>query len=207
MFIAKSGIHFTDPREFFRAIVGDVNLCVMPIGGTGVNSQAAGFFTEVGLRGVADNTNWTAATYKTILSVTGKGYVFNCFGPTGLAGTPTTTFEITVDGGAALTVAVVATTTAQRAVLGAMDPDVNLSSLFTTAKIPQKGPDGYDAGKTTQKFSTASPGLWPLNTLRLFGTPALIFQSSLLIRMQTSENNSTTTNQERQSGVQYVVMA
>ncbi len=208
-FRQAGGIHFSDPREFFRAlsVTGGV-LSVMDASGTTTGDQAAGFFTEMGRRGVADNTNWTADTYKTLLSISsGMGYVSHLIGPIGLAGTPTTTFEITVDG-TLYTVAVTATGITQRAVLGPI-PQSSAGVFFTTAKSSAYGANAIDAGKTTQTFAgtVLNPEILPWSTLRMLGTPCLVFRNSLLIRAKSSESNSTTTNNERQSAIQYMVMA
>lgn len=203
---ARSGSNFDDPNEFYRSLAVSANLHNMNFGGTTAAASAAGFFTNQAIRGLADDTNWTANTYKQLLSISsGKGLVSNLIGPTGLAGTPTTTFEITVDG--VLTeVPVMATTTGDRAILGAISPDGSGGTAFTAVKQMDEDADSIDAGKTTQRHLNALVGIWPWRTIRTFGTPCLIFRQSLLIRAKSSENNSTTTNQERQSAVQYMVM-
>src|SRR6185503_12810915 len=107
----SSGVHFSDPRQFHRQMVAaSVIACAEAASSTTDAANTAQFFTNFALNGVADNTNWTATTYKTLLSVTGAGFVNAIIGPTGLAGTPTTTFRITVDG-VVYTVALTATTT------------------------------------------------------------------------------------------------
>lgn len=207
--IARTGVNFADPREMNRVIGPASGLSVHDGANTGTVSTVAGFHTEIGNRGVADNTNWTATTYKTILSISsGAGYVAGMYGPTGLAGTPTTIFEITVDG-VLYTVTLVATTTAQRAYIGAHMPDLNSNAgaTFTSAGVPSDGADSMDASKTTSRITTSFVQLPTWQIMGLLGTPCLVFRNSLLIRMQTSENNSTTTNNERQSGVIYKVQA
>lgn len=199
--IARAGVNFTDPREFMRSLAAASALTIFDSTTTGQTGDSQPFFTQLATQGVADDTNWTAATYKTILSVSsGIGVVFNLIGPTGLAGTPTTTFEVTVDG--TLTeVAVVATTTGQRAVLGPTQSNV----AFTTASAWLQGATSIDAAKDTQLLVT--PNIAPPRALRTFGSPALIFRTSLLIRMKSSENNSTTAAVQRQSGVSYMSMS
>lgn len=204
-FRSGSGIHFTDPREFYRAQTEYQSLCNITDAGTAAACSSTGFYTEQARRGVSDNTNWTADIYKTLLSVTGMGLVSNLLGPASLAGTPTTTFRITVDG-TVYTVPIVLTTTAVRAVLGAVSPDGNAGTAFTTAKVMDRGGVSITADKTTQYIGN-NGGFMPWSTLRLLGTPCLIFRQSILIEAKSSESNSTTTNQDRQSCVQYMVMA
>lgn len=200
------GSNFSDPRRFFRGLYAAAKLGAQE-GGAGTNSlsTAAGFFTEMAIRGVSDNTNWTADTYKTILSVSGvMGALAAIGGPTGLAGTPTTTFRITVDG-IPQVIAVVATTTGQRACLGAIPTQDTTGLMFVTAGYSNFGANSINAGKDTQVFSSTQMSLMPWSTINFLGTPRLEFNTSLLVEMKTSESNSTTTNQERQSFVQYMV--
>lgn len=201
----SGGVHFSDPREFHRAAYLASKLNSFEAGaGAADLSSVAGFFTNIALSGVADDTNWTADTYKTILSISsGKGYVASMVGPTGLAGTPTTTFEITVDG-VLYTVAVTATTTGHRAVLGAVG---TTSAFFTTAVVPFIPPDSIEATKAVETVITQVGTMPTWQGMRLLGTPCLQFNTSLLIRMKSSESNSTTTNVERRSAVQYKVQA
>lgn len=201
--MAKSnGNNFTDPREFARTVITAANLQNYTAAAVQATSAAAGFFTEAARRGVADDTNWTANTYKTILSVaSGKGMIAGMGGPTGLAGTPTTTFEITVDG--VLTeVAVLQTTTGQRSILGA---HMQLVTFLSASTVALQGPNGSTAG--VDLITTSNGLIPPWQSIRVFGTPCLIYQNSLLIRMKSTENNSTTTNQERQAFVQHMAMA
>lgn len=201
--VRATGPNFTDPREFYRSIIDPANANSIDTGGTVNIASVAGFFTEQSVRGISDNTNWTAATYKTLLSIpSGKGLVSNIIGPTGLAGTPTTTFEITVDG-VVTVIAVTATAITQRAILGATG--LGAGNLYITTKVPFSGAQALDAGKAVPLLGTTA--MWPWQSIRSFGIPCLIYQNSLLIRAQSSESNSTTTNQERQSAVQYMSMS
>lgn len=206
------GVHFTDPREFFRQLVlSSSRLCVRTASAT-QGAEAAAFWTEIDVRGVADDTNWTSDTYKTILSVSsGIGLVSNIIGPVGLSGTPTTTFRITVDGVQSQPIPVVATTTGQRAMLGPSFTSASQAgSFYTAALIAQQGATSINAAKDTQYIGgtgTNDALLSPWQTLRLMGTPCLIYRQSLLIEMKSSESNSTTANRERSSGVQYMSLS
>lgn len=200
----SAGVNFSDPREFMRLAINSGKLDNISAAGSGVTAATAGFFTQSALQGLADNTNWTANTYKTILSISsGMGLVSNLVGPTGLAGTPTTTFEITVDGAAAVEIAVAQTTTGHRSVLGPLA----INGAFVIGDTLGLAPDSLDAGKSVPTYTTNIYETFAWPAIRLIGMPCLIFRTSLLIRMKSSENNSTTTNQERQSAVHYMVLA
>jgi hypothetical protein len=192
------GINFTDPRQLQRSTALAGNIVIADSALSQPGSTAAGYFTEIALRGFADNTNWTADTYKTLLSVTsGSGLLSHLVGPTALGSAPTTTFDITVDGGTAYEIAVTATASGQRAVIGpAVGP-----ALFTTAAEYLRGPSAVDTNRMVDVVGGTYIPAWP--AIRLMPIPCLEFKLSLLVRAKSSENNSTTTNQERQSGGQY----
>lgn len=206
------GIHFIDPRFMYRSYVFATGLWVVTHNGSStIASTTASFFTELANRGTADNTTWTANTYKTIVNVTSSaGLVSHLLGPTGLAGTPTTTFEITVDG-SLREIPVVASASGYRASLGPLSQGVGGSNnvFFTTAGAPQAGPDSRTADQTTDQLSVNGGSVVepiPFASLSLLGTPLLQFNNSLLVRMKSSENNSTTTNNEQQSAVSYRIL-
>lgn len=197
-----NGPHFTDPREFDKSITVATAISNV-VTNTASASDVVAFYTNLANGGgIVDDTNFTAATYKTILSIpSGMGIVSNIIGPTGLAGTPTTTVEVTVDGAPAIEVPIVATTTGQRAVFGAYVNDETAGGLFTTAFAPYRIKSTMNAGMNTSLETNIA--LMPIWFARTFGTPCLIYRTSLLIRMKSSENNSTTTNRERRSAVMY----
>lgn len=182
-----------NPNDMTRILGLASRFAMTNVATTVVAANAAGFFTEAALRGIADDTNWTADTYKTILSVSGGAEVYNIIGPTGLAGTPTTTFEITVDG-VLYEIAMTATTTGHRAMLGAM---------MVTASDNLYGPDGVTSDKSALILTTYQGDISPWQRADFYGMPRLSCKTSLLIRMKSSENNSTTTNVERRSAVIY----
>lgn len=201
---ASSGVHFTDAYRMMRnANSVAANIENMTVGGTVAGSNVVGFFTEMGTRGVADDSNWTADTYKTILTVTGSGLVSHVVGPTSLAGTPTTTFEITVDG-VLREIAITVLGVGDRAFLGPYFGDnPGTGAVFTTAGAAWRGVTSMDASKMVH--NTADVALIPQwSIIHALGTPCLLFTTSLLIRAKCSESNSTTANVERQSAVQYM---
>ncbi len=200
----SGGVNFTEPKKFDRNLCLASGLRTFNASVSGTASTSAGFFTNGALSGADDDTNWTADTYKTLLNVSsGSGQLGALVGPTSLAGTPTTTWRITVDG-TAYTVAVVHSTTAERAVLGAVFEDGGAGGFYNTALFPYRAPDSVSSDKTTQRFGTAlGLVIAPWATIRVLNIPVLEYKTSLLVECKTSENNSTTTNQERRALVVY----
>ena len=189
--VGGGGIHFSEPWKLSPYAASVANVLVINASGSGEASSATAFFATMALRGLQDQTDWTADTYKTLLSVTGKGLVANIVGPTA-GSTSITTFELTVDG--TLTEIAVDVASGQRAVLTA---GMGNYSTFTTATAAQNpGSEALSAGK--DQFSEA-----PGTTNALFswwyytqnGTPLLQFNESLLIRAKHSASitNSTAT--------------
>lgn len=197
-----NGPHFTDPREYEKSITIATGISNVVLN-TYSTSDLAAFFTNVtNGGGVVDDTNCVANTYKTVVSIaSGMGIVSNLIGPTGLAGTPTTTWGIAVDNAPEIEVPVVATTTGQRALLGPYINDESAGQLFTSASVLYRIKSTMNAGNNTALETNV--GLTPFWFMRTFGTPCLIYRTSLVIRIKSSENNSTTTNRERRSAVMY----
>jgi len=195
----SNGVNFTDPGYLGRWLVPAANLTIWDSAGTATVTTAAAFFTEIGNRGVAVDSNWTADTYKTILSSATWTQSHTLIGPTGLAGTPTTTFEITVNG-VVYTIPITATTTGQRAVLGI----VFQTNIASTSNQFVLGAASMDASKKVSVLGTTNvPYVRNWASIDNYGTPVLDAKISLSVRMKTSENNSTTANQERQCGIVY----
>lgn len=148
------------------------------------------FFTEMANRGLQNQTNWTAATYKTLLSVTGAGLVYCVIGCTA-GGAENTTFEFTVDG-VLTTVLVTGLASGERA---ALLPGTETSTFYTTAgQNTQPGVEALDADKAT--FGAIKVGIYiPYWGVVSRGIPMLKFNQSLLIRAKHSANitNSTAT--------------
>ena len=198
----SAGPHFTDATWFQKTLAVDTTIYIRGIATTRT-SQAAEFWTAaIAARGVADDTNWTADTYKTIANISGAGLLYDAIGPAGLAGTPTTTMRITVDG-VAYTIAETATTTAHRLILGACFISDSTGAAFTVAANFANGVDSINAGKTAQTVVTNGVWITDIGFMSMMGTPALYFGTSLLVEMKSSETNSTTTNRERSSGLIY----
>lgn len=192
------GVHFTDPREFKRVIATSSAFALYD-DTTLAGGHEAGFWTEMGERGVAVDTDYSAGVAKSLLNVTGKGLIAAVIGPTA-GGAETTTFAITVDG-VARSIAV-SVTSGKRAVLM---PGHGPAAAFTTsASYLQSGGD-LDAGKAMLTATGANTLLATHELFGLFGTPLLQFQTSCVITCAHSANVTGTSNNERQSGVMYLV--
>jgi hypothetical protein len=186
------GQNFSNPRQFgaYRVTASEMN--VFDSGGTGRALNVAAAFTELARRGIQDQTDWTADTYKTILSVTGAGCVAAIIGPTA-GGSSTTTFEITVDG-FLREVAVTGLSSGER---GCLLLGYGQLATFTTVNLwATSGAESLDSNKEIfTDINTGTefiPAWW---WMLMMGTPMLQFNQSLLIRAKHSADitNSTAT--------------
>lgn len=158
-------------------------------------STAAGFWTNLAAQGTAVDSNYTADTYKTILSVSGAGYVYHIIGPAA-GGAETTTFELTIDG--VLKEFAVATVSGSRAFLSAAYATNQDIFGGTVSFAAPRG--SLNAGKTT--MTAADSGiLLPNQTMDMFGSQRIVFKTSFLLRIKHSANVTGTASNERQSGV------
>lgn len=181
-----SGLHFTNPAEFMPYSVPVAKLLAIDSGDASQACSTTAFFTELARRGLQDQTDWTANTYKTLLSVSsGKGFVAAVIGPTA-GGAETTTFEITVDG--VLSTITVTNAASERACLLS-------ANIATTNDLTSSLTEALDATKSffTSTRSTATV-LPPWAAMR--SIPQLKFNVSLLIRAKHSTiiTNSTATS-------------
>lgn len=197
--IPGGGIHFTNPGEFTPFNATSTALEIE------LNGTASAFSTTVGFTsltsvGIAETTDWTANTYKTLLSIaSGKGFVAAVIGPES-AGADTTTFEITVDG--VLTELPIVGVASQRSCLASGGP------VFDDTAAPFSGNEvinsygALNAGKTVFGTPSANVQIPSWQSIAVFGAPLLKFSTSLLIRAKHSQNitNSTAT---AFSGVMY----
>lgn len=192
-----AGPHFSDPWMLGPGhAVPVANLVGYEASGpTSRASTTSNFFTLVGYHGTALNSDFTADTYKTLLNVTaGRGLVAAFIGPTG-GGAETTTFEVTIDGNAAVEIPVTVAS-AQRAFLGVFGKN----NSGTVSELVLADEDQMNAGKTT--FSTSAGGvLMPWKIMKQRGLSCLQFNVSLLVRVKHSANVTGTSSQERQCGI------
>lgn len=195
----QNGVHFTDPRWLPQGYGEE--------GVVGMSNSAASFdyfnvangWTYLGRLGTAVDTNYSADTFKTLLSVsTQAGYLAGVVGPKMVTATDTTTFRITVDGGSAVSIAIVGAGSAVRCYLGFPVP----RSLYTTADV-----SGYGGQLASDKMrmlfgvSATEAILLPVSRCLMQGMGLLRFTSSLLVECKTTQAQSGTAAQERQSGV------
>ena len=192
--IARTGVHFKEPWQLLPQEVLATNIATYD-GASADTSATADFWTSVAQRGTALDTDFTANTYKTLLSVSsGKGLVAALVGPTA-GGSETTTFEITVDG--FLTEIAVAVSNTHRAFLGKLVQ----RGIFTGASLFSQDVGAFDAGKTTIQNYAEVFYVPNWRTITNLGTPCLRFDSSLLVRVKHSANITGTASKERQCGI------
>lgn len=190
----RSGIHFTDPAEFYPFAAPVANIGAHDSANTRQNSSTTAFFTEMARRGIQEQTNWTADTYKTLLNLTSpkKGFVAAVVGPTAGA-SETTTFEFTVDGAAAQEIAI-PVASGERAILVSVG---HLDTFFATGGYWLNSYNQVlDSNK--QYFTNSLGGGFTIPgwaTTSMINPPQLKFSDSLLIRAKHSANitNSTAT--------------
>jgi hypothetical protein len=194
---SDNGVHFSAPWQFM-SVVGTAARYTVYDEAVQVLSDAATFWTEMGERGVAVDSDYTANTYKTILNITsGRSLTAAIIGPT-MVGTDTTTFEITRDGGGAQEIAITGSAGLRAGlIVGALT-----AAAYTTAGTWGNSYFDFNAGKTLGTMTTALV-IPAIEYMTLQGTPLLICNQSLLIRIKNSANVTGTASQERQSGVMY----
>lgn len=189
----------TDPTE----LIGSVDDSADISDGTNLATGAT-FFTNLNANGVAVDSNFTASSQKTILSVSGaSGIMCALVTPTLASSSDTCAVEITVDGNV-YTITFTATGSAQRGVLGGIG-STNMYSFGAANYAMVAG--SLDANKKLFTHATSTVD-WILPspvTTRLWGLLSLRFESSLVVKMTTSQNITATVNQERQAGVCYIL--
>ncbi len=194
------GPHFTDPRWLPKGY-GESGQMGMSNSAVSFDYfSAANGWTYLGNFGTAVDTGYSADTFKTLLSVsTQAGYVAGMVGPKMTTATDTTTFRITVDGGSAVSIAIVGAGTNVRCFLGF--PITR--ALYTTADT---GAHGYPLASDKMRVAVApavnSEGIFlPVQRALAQGMGLLRFTSSLLVECKTTQTQTGAGSQERQSGV------
>lgn len=195
----QGGVHFTDPRWLPKGYFESSDL--------GMSNGAASFdffstangWTYLSSLGTAVDTDYAADTWKTLLSVsTQAGYMSGVVGPTMATATDTTTFGVAVDGGAEITVAVVGAGTVPRCFLGFPIP----RTLYTTADESGQGFFmASDKSRIGPGTVSTDPILMPVQRGLLQGVGMIRFTNSLVVRCKTTQAQTATAAQERQSGV------
>jgi len=188
------GINFSNPKYFHPATALVEALVAIDNTSTSRTSATTAFFTELARRGIQDTTNWTADTYKTILSISsGAGEVAAYIGCTA-GGAETHTVEFTVDGGTPQTMTIAGLASGER---GILISDARFASDYTGASGDYSGftasEEALDADKATWGAVTNAiqMPIWR----NLGRAPKLEFSRSLLIRAKHSASitNSTAT--------------
>lgn len=185
----SNGIHFTDPRQLqpFAAVTpasfGD---------GASHDATTAAFFTSIANRGLQDQTDWTADTYKTIanLTFTNGGLIAMYIGPT-CGGVETHTTRWTIDGGTPITVTLTPCASGKRPVLSAMFAPTSVTTGLYTI-----GNEVVNSDKATFVDVPAATYFAPIwSGLNLNSIPCLYVRSSLLLEAKNSASitNSTAT--------------
>ncbi len=189
--IAKTGVHTKNPWELMPYVCVATDLTSYDATDTSNTSATTAFFTEMARRGLQNQTDWSANTYKTLLSVSsGNGFVAAVIGCTA-GGTETTTFEFTVDG-VLSTVSVGPLASGSR---GAILAHAGIITDFTTANKWYQGAQealNGDVATFGAITSTSSMAHWR----EMVNFPLLRFDNSLLIRAKHSASitNSTATS-------------
>ncbi len=187
----STGIHFTDAWVMQPISLPAANIHLYDLAGSDQASNVVAFFTGLAGYGVIDSTNWTANTFKTIFTHTGRGLVSAMFACTA-GGAETSVFEITIDGGTAQTITVT-NASGERAALsasGLLRPaDFTTSASAVTGFITGLAADGATFNGASDLYVP------PLRLLPALGTPLLRYNTACLIRMKHSVNitNSTAT--------------
>ena len=188
---SAGGADFDDPARFTPIEAAATAITAYNAASGSDNSSATAFFTEMARRGIQDQTDWTADTYKSIVNLTGSGVMAGYIGCTA-GGTETHTVEITVDG-VLKELAIPVLGTGRRGLL--MATMVRNNAFTTGDNLVLPDTEALNAAKTVITGGSAQ-GIVPtwgfLDTLSI---PLLRFKSSLLVRAKHSTNitNSTAT--------------
>lgn len=189
IFSSGNGINFTEPKRLRPTCATAGDLLIRDSASGDQGSSATAFFTEMARRGLQDTTNWTADTYKTILSVTGAGEVAAYIGCTA-GGAETHTVEFTVDG-VVSTVTIAGLASGER---GCLWTKAEIGPVYTTTILwANPYAEALDADKATWGGMATNPYMPPWRSMQ--GIPCLQFNQSLLIRAKHSASitNSTAT--------------
>jgi len=187
--------YISHPRFFPRWQIPHTLLQYNRTGSTGVLDTGA---TNLSEWGVADDTNFSANTWKTILSVTGStpGVVSGIFSPMS-GGTHTVDLQVTVDSQPAWAVSA-ALAANQRLYLGPLN-----SGTAITAGILLLSTDytALNGAKDTSVVTGSQTALIVPPFTSQPSPPLLLFQGALLVEMRTTATLGTSGN--RTAGVLY----
>lgn len=192
--------HYVDARKLMRFIYATGSLGINDQGSVDAATTAA-FWTSVGNFGVALDSNFVADTWKTVANLTGPGLFYGAIGPSASNNADVTSMRFTRDGGTAVTIAMTNTAAGNRACILASKP--LRSDSFTAAENAFMLWGTYasiDSNATRYPFDWGAR-IVPQDVAEGFGARLVEFETSLLVEMKITNAQSTTTDQDRQSGV------
>lgn len=191
---APAGNDFTDQLRLSPYHTAANRVAIVDSAGTGANGTSTAFFTELARRGLQDQTNWTADTYKTILSASGPGF-FSCYIGCTAGGVETHTLELTLDG-VLTTMTITPMASGERAFITTAYAGYTPYSDTPASNIQAPISEALDSNKqifgSTQGTSTYVMPWW---STMMTGVPLLRWSTSILIRAKHSATitNSTAT--------------
>lgn len=188
--LTGSSINYDSPTELYRLEL-PTGAIVNNAGGTAVFINSTAAFTSLNGQGLADTTNWSTDTYKSLLSTSEAGEMIAYIGPELATSGGIHTVEFTVDG-VVTTIAVTTTANNSRPML-TTNPGSN-SAAFTTAS------NWYDMTLNTltankRTFGSYAQEINGWQQAAFFHVPALAWKNSFQVRAKNSAaiTNSTAT--------------
>lgn len=153
--------------------------------------------TQYGINnwGAGVDSQFTAATYKTIASLTGAGIFFGAIGPAIANSADLTYFRLTKDGGTPVVISWAAGTVVYRCGLGGI-VNTTAASYFSTPVPLANGASVYNVA------ATANTMMLPPGGAELFGL-GVRFATSFLVEIKVDTTQNTTTNEERRAAAFY----
>ena len=186
------GPNYKDPTQMTPMSYASASVGIGAVSAGSISTmETVQAFTNLSSYGAIVTSNWTANTYKTIYSHTGKGFVYGMVACTA-GGAETTTFEITIDG--KLYELTVTNANGERAHLWCAGPMAE-ADFTTSAQIMKSQDGGLDVATGTTLQTTSSTRLLSMRSYQVLGVPVLEYDVSCLIRMKHSVDitNSTAT--------------
>lgn len=180
----QTSINFNDPDDLIRLELDPAAHSVFDSALTERTLDTTASFTSLTTQGLADTTNWTTDTFKSLLSVSEPGELVGIIGPTLPTAGQILTVEITVDG-VVSTIPITTSNNTKRPALLATGP--MSSTVFTTASRAMQAATALSSDKRTlipTAATSISVPTWPL--VSLLRPPLLAWKNSLLIRAKTS---------------------
>ena len=200
---SNPGAYFNTAKVLPKWLVTAANFTLVDNSATAVVSSAATFWTDIAIRGVAVDTNWTGATKKQLLSVSGPCVLQGIIGPTSAAA-DTDIYEVIVDG-VTWTSTAITSANGVRTYIGYLSNQNFFGTTNTTdyLGVPTASAQSTSSGARTV---TGTVVYCPGPSIEMLGAPLVYATTSLVVSITHSASLTTTTNQERQAGVIYRVL-